>query len=963
MLEMTPSNKLLSDITTFRTYAKYLPHLRRRESLEESINRDMQMNLDKFPKLSGDIVKAYAIIHDLKVMPSMRRLQFAGEAIIKNNCRSYNCAFLHMDSERSFGETLFLLLSGCGVGYSVQERHISKLPKVRQPRQEGRFLVQDSIQGWAQALDALMEAYLLCRIRPFFDFSQISPKGTYLPTTGAKAPGPEPLRLMLQLVEQKLKVAIGRKLTDLEVHDIQCISSDCVLSGGIRRSALIVLFDRWSKAMLTCKHGNWTETAPWRARANNSAVLHRVETTYEEFMYVYKMCRESNAGEPAFWWTNDYDLGTNPCKPLNSLILTTNGYVTYGQALKSKDLLKVMRPDGTVSAASRPFKTGTKSVSRILLSNGSYLYGTNGHKHKNKKGQWVEIKDLKLGDRLEFSINKVNSLQISDESTYRDGVLAGYIWSDGWSYKRSDSPNSFRTGLSFGHHEFSAIPLLESITGRTAKDHGQSSKCKVIQLDSDPNGIYSKYGISKDKSDLLWIYGKSSDFKLGFIRAAFTADGSVRKNDNVELYSIHRNTLEILCTILQEFGIYSSVCIHGYAKSYIASDGKARNNKDCWKLSVYAGQFKKIGLLATEKQVLLDLQVEKRIYRYSDYVTVMGIEHNFSCEDVYDIEVSDNDHAYVDAGVTTHNCNEIGLHSNQFCNLTINNVNGLYTKKEFLRRVRASALLGTLQASYTDFPYLRPIWQETTESDALLGVSMTGIAASDEFLTPELLEEGAKLVLETNSYYARKIGINECSSGTCIKPEGSSSCVLGTSSGVHDYHDEFWIRRMRMNKDDALAYYLKKVMPELVEDDVQSSTTVVVSIPQMAPKGALLRSNSTALSLFQRAVKYNKYWVAPGYRKGPNGHNTSITINVRDNEWDTLGEVLWKGRKGYNGISLYPYDGAVYKQPPFESIDENRYNEMTKLVASVDLKEVIEDNDNTSRGDTVACPGGFCELP
>jgi len=616
---LNPSNKLLSDLVAFRTYAKHLTHLGRRESLEETINRNMYMHLDRFPKLSRDIVKAYQKVHELKVMPSMRALQFSGEAILKNHARQYNCSYTPVNDVRVFGEILFLLLSGVGVGFSVQSQHTNILPKIQKPREEGFFVAQDSIMGWAQCVDLLFDAYMLGRVRPSFDFGDIRKKGSYLVTTGAKAPGPEPLKKMLELVEEKLKNAIGRRLTPLEVHDIICIISDSVLAGGIRRAALISLFDRDDKAMLTSKHGDWWNTAPWRARANNSAILPRSEVTKEEFDYIYSMCKDSGSGEPGFSWTNNKDWGYNPC-------------------------------------------------------------------------------------------------------------------------------------------------------------------------------------------------------------------------------------------------------------------------------------------------------------------------------------------------------HEISLNPSQFCNLTTINQTGITSEKDFLNRVYAATLIGTLQASYTDFSYLRPIWQETTEREALLGVSFTGIADSNGSLSPELLQKGASLVLEVNEKYARKLGINVAARTTTIKPEGSSSCVLGSASGIHARHSEYYIRRIRMNKDDSLAVYLKGAIPELVEDDKFSSSGVVVSIPQESPSGALTRHDETAESLFKRAISYNKNWVSGGYRSGDNQHNVSATISVKEDEWESLRELMWKHRKDYAGISLLPFDGGSYQQAPFEDCTKEVYTEMSALVKEIDLKQVREENDNTNRVEQVACGGGSCEI-
>lgn len=613
------SNKLISETVSYRTYAKFISHLGRRESLSETINRNMTMHLDRFPKLSRDIIKSYQQVHDLKVMPSMRALQFSGEPILKNNARQYNCSFVNVKDERVFGEILFLLLSGVGVGFSVQQRHIQHLPKIQKPREEGYFVCQDSISGWAQALDLLMDAYFLGRVKPQFDYGNIRPKGAYLVTTGASAPGPEPLKKMLELVESKLKNALGRKLTDLECHDIICIISDAVLAGGIRRAALISLFDRNSEQMLKSKSGEWWNTAPWRARANNSAILPRGEVSKEEFYSIFEICQKSGSGEPGFFWTNDLDMGTNPCV-------------------------------------------------------------------------------------------------------------------------------------------------------------------------------------------------------------------------------------------------------------------------------------------------------------------------------------------------------EISLNSNQFCNLTTINQTGIKNDKDFLNRVYAAAMIGTLQASYTDFSYLRESWKNQTEQEALLGVSFTGIADAGHTVTKELLQKAAKLVLEVNEKYAKKIGINLAARTTAIKPEGSSSCVLSSSSGIHARHSDFYIRRIRMNKDDALAVYLKNTIPNLVEDDIFSSTGIVLSIPQMSPKDAITRHKETASSLLERALFYRKNWIEEGYRTGPNHHNVSVTISVKEEEWDKLKEDMWKHRNSYSGISLLPFDGGNYVQAPFEDCTQEKFIEMAKLVKEIDLKQIREEKDTNNRIESIACAGGACEV-
>lgn len=615
---MNKSNKFLSELVAYRTYAKHLSAFNRRESLEETLNRNLTMYLEKYPKLSRDIIKAFKQVHDFNVMPSMRSLQFGGEAIFRNNTRIFNCSFANITYPRIFAEALFLLLSGTGFGYSVQRHHVNQLPSLRKPKEEGVYVVHDSIEGWAESLNQLMSAYFFGSIRPLFDFSKVRQKGSYLVTTGAKAPGPEPLKKMLEKVEEMLKFAIGRKLSTIEVHDIVCLIADCVLSGGIRRAALISLFDRDDNSMLTSKHGSWWERHPHRARANNSAVLPRTETTFEEFKNVYDMCIASNAGEPGFFWTNNIEWGTNPCA-------------------------------------------------------------------------------------------------------------------------------------------------------------------------------------------------------------------------------------------------------------------------------------------------------------------------------------------------------EIGLQSNQFCNLTTTNLTGIKSEKDFHNRVYASALLGTLQAGFTDFPYLSEKWKSVTESEALIGCSFTGIADASN-LSGEELQKAAKLVLEVNEKYSKKIGTNVATRTTAIKPEGTASCVLGSSSGIHARHSEYYLRRVRMNKDDELARYLMKVVPELVEDDIFSPSGVVVTIPQESPMGAITRHEETALDLFSRVKHYYNNWVIPGHRSGANTHNISCTINYKPEEVEVLLRSLWDDRFQYAAVSLLPFSDAVYQQAPFEDCSKEQFDKLDKVVKEVDLTKVIELEDNTNRAEQLACSGGVCQI-
>ena len=313
---MDISQRILSDITVYMKYAKYRPELQRRETWEELVTRNMEMHIKKYPKLENEIRENYKFVYDKKILPSMRSMQFAGKPIEISPNRIYNCAFAPMDDYRVFAEIMFLLLGGTGVGYSVQKHHVDALPEIRKPNADKtrRFLIGDSIEGWADAISILVKAYFFGGSKPTFDFRDIRQKGARLVTSGGKAPGPQPLKECLIKLEGILEAKNdGDKLTPIEVHDMVCHIADAVLAGGIRRAALISLFSATDEEMISCKSGAWWEQNPQRGRANNSAVLmrHKIDKAY--FMDLWKRIEASGAGEPGIYLSNDKDWGTNPC--------------------------------------------------------------------------------------------------------------------------------------------------------------------------------------------------------------------------------------------------------------------------------------------------------------------------------------------------------------------------------------------------------------------------------------------------------------------------------------------------------------------------------------------------------------------------------------------------------------------------------------------------------------------------
>jgi len=256
--KMELSSEILSDITVYMKYARFLEDKDRRETWKELTTRNKEMHLKKYPDLKEEIEEAYKFVYDKKVLPSMRSLQFGGKPIEISPNRVYNCAYAPVDDWRVFSEILFLLLGGTGVGYSVQTHHIEKLPEIRKPNpnRARRYLVGDSIEGWADSVKVLMKSYFFGGSTIEHDFSDIRPKGSLLVTSGGKAPGPEPLKTCIRQIKSILNnKEDGDQLTSIEVHDIVCHVADAVLAGGIRRAALISLFSADDDEMISCKYG------------------------------------------------------------------------------------------------------------------------------------------------------------------------------------------------------------------------------------------------------------------------------------------------------------------------------------------------------------------------------------------------------------------------------------------------------------------------------------------------------------------------------------------------------------------------------------------------------------------------------------------------------------------------------------------------------------------------------------
>ena len=307
----------------------------------------------------------------------------------------------------------------------------------------------------------------------------------------------------------------------------------------------------------------------------------------------------------------------------------------------------------------------------------------------------------------------------------------------------------------------------------------------------------------------------------------------------------------------------------------------------------------------------------------------------------------------------TNPCSEIILRPYQFCNLTEVVVRAEDTFETLAKKIKVATILGTIQSTLTHFPYLRKAWQKNTEEERLLGVSLTGIL--DNHWMGEVSEETAinlsklrQVAIDTNAFYASRLGIPQSTAITCVKPSGTVSQLVDSASGIHPRHSGFYIRRVRGDKKDPLSAFLTQSGIPSEDCVMRPDSTVVFSFPMKAPDGAMLRDDLTAIQHLELWMMYQKHWCE---------HKPSVTISVKEDEWMEVGAWVWKNFDDISGISFLPWDGGSYRQAPYEECNEEQYEELlAKMPSTIDWNLLQEETDNVEGAQTLACTSGHCEI-
>ena len=964
----------LQNYTFVSKYARWLEDKNRRETWKEAVDRvrNMMHIMYSDKDISKDIDWAYDMMYKKKVLGSQRALQFGGDPILKRHAKIYNCTSSYCDRLRFFQECFWLLLCGSGTGFSVQKHHVAKLPtlehNVEKNDHASKYVVEDSIEGWANALGVLLSSYFSKPIEEFksykntyviFDYSNIRAKGSSLASGVGKAPGFEPLQKGLEKVRALLDRCIAngqKKLRPIDAYDIVMHSSDAVLSGGVRRSASLALFSPDDEEMAKAKTGNWYIENPQRARSNNSALLLKNETAFEEFKVLMESVKEF--GEPGFIWSESTEMIFNPCVVADSTVVTDRGIKMVS------DLIN--RPfNAIVDGVSYPslkgfWKTGTKQVVELQFKSGRTLRVTPNHKIMTTTG-WKQADDIVYGENVVINNHRsysLDSILNIDSIDWKKGYLLGLFLGDGNHTKSSaqlkwwgESKDQYRqdayqmlSDVNFinNHHssEQNSVAIYSCIESKKLMQFAIDHECMV--------------GTSKrlSKKSICGSWNHVS----GLIAGYFDADGTVLVNNikgsSLRISSVQLENLQNLQIALNSLGIYSKIYKNrrlegdrvmpdgtGGTKSYFcqASHELVISSDNIVRFAKY------IPIKNTEKSDKIQTIVSnyQRMPNRTNFVDTLINKVALGELDVYDCTVEDI-HAFDNDSVYVHNCVEIGMwpvdeetgkSGWQGCNLSTINCSSVIDEEDFYERCKAAAIIGTLQAGFTKLDYLGEISEKIFDREALLGVSLTGtMEKHDLVLTEKVLTKGAKIAVDTNKQLAKKININQAARVTCLKPEGTSSSMLGTSSGIHPHHAKRYIRHVQANILEAPYQHFKKLNPQACELSSWSAnnTDEVIKFPIEVPDGAKLKNQLPAVEMLSVVKETQKNWVNSGKNRALCtqeylSHNVSNTVTVKPDEWDEVTKYIYDNRKYFAGISLIPQSGDKdYPQAPFTTVYTSR---------------------------------------
>ncbi len=934
----------------FDKYSRFNYDLGRRETWVETVDR----TVDFLYELAGSRlpVETYERVRrailEMRSMPSMRMLAMAGAAARRNNIAIYNCSYQPVESIDSFVEALIISMSGCGVGFSVEGRYVENFPRIRRQTnlEVKQFVVEDSAEGWAQALRVGLETWFDGGdVR--FDLSQLRSAGAPLRTKGGRASGPEPLRLTLDFVRSRILARQGSYLRSVDAHDMMCSVGNAAVSGGVRRTALISLFDYDDEEMRLSKSGDFERENSQRWNANNSAVWPEGGLTQPEFISQFLEMVQSGRGEPGIFnrqaanamrpaRRQAAEFGANPCVTGDTWVAVADGRGRVRMADLvadggDVDVFTVKDGHVVIRTMRNPRQTGAQvPVYRVTFADGTYIRATANHRFALLNGGERTTLELQPNDALiamsVFSYQKrglpaVRKVAYDQPGSYRMVQFGSFRTSEHrliyakLAVKQSELPIQYRDGSAY--------------VTRTCEVCGQSFEVRFSRREQATCGascaqkLYDKLHGTEQRQQLLQ-----------HAHAEAKVDKRQRQvaiyNDLVFVFGRHPNKHE-----------WAAACKENQVSAEIArSSSPFRSWRDL-----------QTETLATNHRVVaVELDGDEDVY-----TGTVDETHTFFS---IGTERFDTKNRAEMAYVLSWQCGEIVLRPWQFCNLSAAVARHEDTFESLREKVEVAAIIGTIQSLATHFPGLRPQWQRNCDEERLLGVDITGQMDSPIAQDAGVKERLRGVAVAVNQATAHALGINAAAAITTVKPSGNSSQLLNCSSGLHSRWSPYYIRNVRVAAHSPIFKVLRDASVPMDPENGQSPETAntwVIHFPVKSPDSAVTRKDRTAIGQCEFWLQNKTYWT---------DHNPSCTITYRPDEVIDLMKWVWEHRDLIGGLSFLPTFDAKYDNMPYVEITREEYERIAATFPEIDFSKVYryEEEDLTNAAQELACSSGMCEI-
>lgn len=979
----------VGQLVYLRTYSRYMPELGRREMWDETVDRVVRYSLslgDAYPDEGEDLKQAML---QLRGLPAGRTLWVGGTEYVskRNGHANFNCAYTDVDNLRSFHDMTYLLMAGVGVGFGVQEDNIRTLNKyfplpvhkpsvevlpytwlgyghpeyheqtvVRIVDDEATVVVGDSREGWSDAVHLFLELIVSGIPRIRINLNSVRPEGERIRTFGGYASGPSPLVEFFSTVPDILfRAPIGR-WTPTKVLDVMNLIGRMIVVGGTRRSAQIALGPANDWDFVHAKTGTWWEHTPWRSQSNNTIVFDS-KPSRGDLLDIFSAIAQY--GEPGFLNAQSAQRrrpnfrGINPCLAGDTLVPVPGQGLVFIAELADKTV-PVVDGNGDVVMA-KAEKTGEdQPLLLVRLSDGSEYKVTPWHEFVLVDGSKRQAKDLQPGDELmppkgvEGAFGPVHD----PDRAYVDAWLIA----DGTWHNQARWAKLYLYPPKYKYRE-----AIERAAGRRfVGPDGQNRYTMTFTGD--------RKALPKDRVPDYVLRG-DRDTVLAFIRGYLEADGYVRKSKTkgwvVQVASVHKAFLQQLQALLALLGVHSSIAkLHDGGKRSLP-DGKGGykeyNTRTIYRLAV-SNPTKLVAMLGWDTPARDGYNVQKK-------VSVVAVEDTGEHADVFCFGVPTTQSFDLP---TCHsgNCAEILLDNHGFCNLSTvvlpRHVRYGQLDVEALEHTLRLLTRHAMRITNVEFPDVLWEWAQVQYRDRLIGISFTGYGDLVNMLglsisaQRELLSWMRHVVHTEAKHYAKALGIPEPLLKTTVKPEGTLSLLPGVSSGLHEPYAPYYIRRIRINKHDAVAKALYMMgyepKPETGYPSLDESIVWVYEFPVRTPA----KRRAIDVSAVEQLERYKL--VMDNYVD----HNASITVSFAPEEVPEVVDWVLRNWDSYVAISFLPKDPTVYPLAPYEPIDAQTYEEMCKRTPSLsNLHSYVQAMESAQDGDLLDdpdCATGACPV-